>query len=170
MCIRDSKKTDQNISNMYANREPRFYASVVYQGRSWFKKWMNGNPNYIVDFSAGGGNDLSNGDNVKTGYMLGKFKNRTVNHASGDTQSWKRVSIIYRLAEFYLFYAEALNETDPSNPDIIKYIDMVRELSLIHIWIVPNANNESCNAAQKTLFLRQKSSATVLYFFKTVPS
>ena len=87
------KKTDQNISNMYANREPRFYASVVYQGRSWFKKWMNGNPNYIVDFSAGGGNDLSNGDNVKTGYMLGKFKNRTVNHASGDTQSWKRVSI-----------------------------------------------------------------------------
>lgn len=134
------KKTDQNISNMYANREPRFYASVVYQGRSWFKKWMNGNPNYIVDFSAGGGNDLSNGDNVKTGYMLGKFKNRTVNHASGDTQSWKRVSIIYRLAEFYLFYAEALNETDPSNPDIIKYIDMVRERAGIPGYQTMNDN------------------------------
>lgn len=135
------KKTDQNISNMYANREPRFYASVVYQGRSWFKKWMNGNPNYIVDFSAGGGNDLSNGDNVKTGYMLGKFKNRTVNHASGDTQSWKRVSIIYRLAEFYLFYAEALNEIDPRNPDIIKYIDIVRERAGIPGYQTMNDNN-----------------------------
>lgn len=121
------KKTDQNISNMYANREPRFYASVVYQGRSWFKKWMNGSPSYFVDFSAGGGNDLSNGDNTKSGYLLGKFKNRTVNHASGDTQSWKRVSIIYRLAEFYLFYAEALNEIDPSDPEIVVYIDKVRE-------------------------------------------
>lgn len=134
------KKTDQNISNMYANREPRFYANVVYQGRSWFKKWMNGNPNYIVDFSAGGGNDLSNGDNVKTGYILGKFKNRTVNHASGDTQSWKRVSIIYRLAEFYLFYAEALNETDPSNPNIIVYIDMVRERAGIPGYQTMNDN------------------------------
>lgn len=134
------KKTDQNISNMYANREPRFYASVVYQGRSWFKKWMNGNPNYIVDFSAGGGNDLSNGDNVKTGYMLGKFKNRTVNHASGDTQSWKRVSIIYRLAEFYLFYAEALNEIDPGNPDIIEYIDKVRKRAGIPGYRTMNDN------------------------------
>lgn len=119
-------KVDNNISNMYANREPRFYASVIYQGRSWFKKWMNNHPNYVVDFSAGGGNDLSNGDNVATGYMLGKFKNRTVNHASGDTQKWFRVSIIYRLAEFYLYYAEALNEIDPTDPDIIKYIDLVR--------------------------------------------
>lgn len=119
-------KIDKNIYNMYANREPRFYANVVYQGRSWFKNWMDGNPNYIVDFSAGGGNDLSNGDNVKTGYMLGKFKNRTVNHANGYTQAWKRVSIIYRMAEFYLFYAEALNEIDPSNPEIIKYVDMIR--------------------------------------------
>ena len=119
-------KIDKNIYNMYANREPRFYANVVYQGRSWFKNWMDGNPNYVVDFSAGGGNDLSNGDNVKTGYMLGKFKNRTVNHANGYTQAWKRVSIIYRMAEFYLFYAEALNEIDPSNPEIIKYVDMIR--------------------------------------------
>ena len=61
---------------MYANREPRFYANVVYQGRSWFKNWMDGNPNYIVDFSAGGGNDLSNGDNVKLDICL--VSSRTV--------------------------------------------------------------------------------------------
>ena len=128
------------VNLMYNNREPRFYASVVYQGRSWFKKWMNSNPNYVVDFSAGGGNDLSNGDNVKGGYMLGKFKNRTVNHASGDTQSWKRVSIIYRLAEFYLFYAEALNEIDPGNADIIKYIDIVRERAGIPGYQTMNDN------------------------------
>ncbi|MNY13188.1 SusD family protein [compost metagenome] len=38
-----------------------------------------------------------------------------------------RPSIIFRLAEFYLLYAEALNETDPSNPDILKYVNLIRE-------------------------------------------
>lgn len=59
--------------------------------------------------------------------MLEKFKNRTVNHASNDTQKWFRVSIIYRLAEFFLYYAEACNEVEPSDPNVIKYIDLVRE-------------------------------------------
>lgn len=122
-----SKKEDDNIFNMYAKREPRFYASVAYQGRSWFKKWMNGHADYKLDFSNGGGNDLSNGDNVAVGYMLNKFKNRDVNHASGDVQQWKRVSIIYRLAEFYLYYAEALNEIDPTDPKIVQYVDKVRQ-------------------------------------------
>lgn len=120
------KKTDNNIFNMYANREPRFYAAVTYQGRSWFKRFMSNNANYTIDFSAGGNEDLSNGDNTKVGYMLQKFKNREINNAGSDPQVRRRVSIIYRLAEFYLFYAEALNEINPSDPDIIEYVDRVR--------------------------------------------
>lgn len=121
-------RADKNVYNMYANREPRFYNAVNYQGKSWYKPFMDksGNANYALDFSMGGGAGPSSKDTPLTGYMLGKFKNRTVNHASGDTQTWKRVSIIYRLAEFYLFYAEVLNEVDPSDPRIIEYIDKVR--------------------------------------------
>lgn len=122
-------RTDANVFNMYANREPRFYADVIYQGKSWFSVFQNksGNANYFVDFSVDGGAGPSSTDNPLTGYLLGKFKNRTVNHASGDTQAYFRVSIIYRLAEFYLFYAEVLNEIDPSDARIIEYVDMIRE-------------------------------------------
>lgn len=121
-------KDDANIFSMYSNREPRFYADVMYQGKSWFNKnFNNGHPGYFVDFSVNGGAGPASQDTPLVGYMLQKFKNRTVNHASGDTQVWKRVSIIYRLAEFYLFYAEVLNELDPSDARIIEYLDYVRE-------------------------------------------
>jgi len=36
---------------------------------------------------------------------------------------------LMRLAELYLIYAEALNESDPGNPDILKYLNMIRERS-----------------------------------------
>ena len=121
-------RVDKNVFNMYANREPRFYADVIYQGKSWFEIFMNksGNANYFVNFSLHGGAGPESTDTPLTGYLLGKFKNRKVNHASGDTQLYKRVSIIYRLAEFYLFYAEVLNEIDPSDTRIIEYLDYVR--------------------------------------------
>ena len=120
---------DPNVFNMYSNREPRFYQDVIYQGKSWFKVYQDkeANKQYQVDFSLHGGAGPESADTPLSGYLLGKFKNRTVNHASGDTQKYTRVSIIYRLAEFYLFYAEVLNEIDPSNPKIIEYIDKVRE-------------------------------------------
>ena len=120
---------DANVFNMYSNREPRFYQDVIYQGKSWFKVYQgkSGNEKYQVDFSLRGGAGPESSDTPLSGYLLGKFKNRSVNHASGDTQSYKRVSIIYRLAEFYLFYAEVLNEIDPSDSRIVEYIDKVRE-------------------------------------------
>lgn len=120
---------DPNVFSMYSNREPRFYQDVIYQGKSWFKVFQgkSGNDKYQVDFSLHGGAGPDSRDTPLVGYLLGKFKNRTVNHASGDTQKYTRVSIIYRLAEFYLFYAEVLNEIDPNDARIIEYIDKVRE-------------------------------------------
>ena len=121
-------KDDGNVFSMYSNREPRFYADVMYQGKSWFNTKFNAShPGYFIDFSLHGGAGPDSKDTPLTGYMLAKFKNRTVNHASGDTQLFRRVSSIYRLAEFYLFYAEVLNELDPTDPKIIEYIDYVRD-------------------------------------------
>ena len=37
-----------------------------------------------------------------------------------------RPAVNYRLAEAYLNYAEALNECDPGNPDIMKYVNLIR--------------------------------------------
>lgn len=38
-----------------------------------------------------------------------------------------RPGIIYRLAEAYLSYAEALNECDPGNQEILTYLNKIRE-------------------------------------------
>lgn len=121
--------TDHNIFNMYSNREPRFYQDVIYQGKSWYKVFMNmaGHENYIADFSPNGGSGPTSTDTPLTGYMLGKFKNRIVNDASGYQATYSRVWIQFRLADFFLYYAEVLNEIDPTDSRIVQYIDYIRE-------------------------------------------
>lgn len=122
-------KSDANVFSMYADREPRFYQAVIYQGRSWYKVYADKGATeaaYTVDFSLHGDAGPDSRDTPLTGYLLGKFKNRSVNHASGDRQVYSRNSIIYRLAEFYLMYAEVLNELGQGE-EAIKWIDKVRE-------------------------------------------
>jgi len=144
--------TDPNVSNMYANREPRFYASVTYQGKSWhdvvsnrvlqantaaaalatrvfFSRDISSSDNFPFPGYRGivhSGNATAGG-HPKTGYLLYKFANRTIHPtAPGAVRSVFRPAIIFRLADFYLLYAEACNEVDPADPDIVQYIDMVR--------------------------------------------
>ena len=59
--------------------------------------------------------------------MLYKRINRTVYNAGNHPRSKFRPSIIFRLADFYLLYAEMLNEVDPSSPDILTYVNKVRK-------------------------------------------
>lgn len=122
----ENKRVDANVFNMYANREPRFYAAVIYQGKSWHIQ-PNGNSDYIVDFSVNGGVGPSSSDTPMVGYLLGKFKNRKILNTNGYLSSFFRPSIIFRLADFYLYYAEACNEVNANDPDIITYLDAVRE-------------------------------------------
>jgi starch-binding outer membrane protein, SusD/RagB family len=121
----ENKRVDANVFNMYANREPRFYADVIYQGKSWHIQ-PTSNPNYYVDFSAKGGVGPSSSDTPMVGYLLGKFKNRKILNTNGYITSYYRPWTLFRLADFYLYYAEACNEVDPSDPDIITYLDKVR--------------------------------------------
>ena len=127
--LSSQEKYDEHISNMYANREPRFYQAITYEGRSWYQDITTnklGN-NYRVFFSRGGGADNSSSENPRTGYMLNKFKNRNLLNQGTNVKQWGRPWIIFRLADFYLYYAEVLNEINPSDPNIITYLDIVRE-------------------------------------------
>ncbi len=110
------------VSNMYIGREPRFYSTVTFSGKKWHIS------NKEVQFYKGGNADNSVADGKpETGYLLYKRMNRTVHGNSPGVASKFRPSIIFRLADFYLLYAEALNETDPNNPDVLKYVNLVRE-------------------------------------------
>lgn len=162
--------TDNNVSNMYANREPRFYATVTYQGKSWHDVVSNAslqgttaanslatrvffskdilsstNPRPGYGGIAHTGNATAGGYS-KTGYLLYKFNNRTIHPTvAGGVRSVFRPSIIFRLADFYLLYAEACNEVDPSDPDIIKYLDLVRKRAGIPGYAEMNTSGKKTN-------------------------
>lgn len=134
---------DPNVFNMYANREARFYASVGYNGKSWhIHSNEHNNPNGVFYqwYGRGKPSGIAGGENwPRAGYLLYKFKHRRI--AQGVTSinvanapgtpftvytSWARPSILLRLADFYLYYAEVLNEINPSDSKIIEYLDKVR--------------------------------------------
>ena len=72
-----------------------------------------------------GADATPNPNATKTGYYLRKFLNEDVNIQTGGS-SGGHVVPLFRLAEIYLNYVEALNECDPTNPDIALYLNKVR--------------------------------------------
>ena len=112
------------VSKMYIDREPRFYNTITFSGMKWHIS------NNEIQFYKGGNSDNSVADGApRTGYLLYKRMNRTVHGSgvSGSVTSKYRPSIIFRLAEFYLLYAEMLNEVEPGNSDVLKYVNLVRK-------------------------------------------
>lgn len=124
-----SGQTEPGTFRMYINREPRFYQMVFYNGR----KWHVGNEQ--VWFQKGGNSDNSQQDHALTGYIPYKFISRRVYAAGSHPRSEYRPAIIHRLAEFYLLYAEVLNEVNPADSRIIRYVDLVRERAGIPLLI-----------------------------------
>ncbi|MGL5619813.1 MAG: RagB/SusD family nutrient uptake outer membrane protein [Tannerellaceae bacterium] len=119
------KHVDNHIFNMYANREPRFYANVTYEGKSWHIQ-RNSYPDWGAYFSKGGAAYRDNTMHARGGYLFYKFNNRSLLKEGSYPTKWGRPWIYFRLADFYLYYAEVCNEINPSDPNIIKYLDMVR--------------------------------------------
>ena len=120
-----SKNNEYNVItrggtyNMYCNREPRFYVSVLYnnawyrasdRNTEFYKGWQDGGPTH---------------DSPSYGYLLRKKVHPDVNIINNFFPY--RPGIMYRLGEAYLNYAEALNECDPGNPDILVYLNRIRE-------------------------------------------
>lgn len=86
--------------NPYQGRDPRFYASILYNGAMY-----RGRP---VEVFIPKGKDSSQGDigswnTSLTGYYLYKFMDENQSLSETNTQPW----VFFRLAEFYLNYAEA---------------------------------------------------------------
>ena len=87
-------------ANPYVNRDPRFAASVAYNGATW--------NNRTILQAAGDKDDQANANASRTGYYLKKFLTDNLNLVQGTTEqhTWP----VYRYGEFLLEYAEALNQ------------------------------------------------------------
>ncbi|MCF3112161.1 RagB/SusD family nutrient uptake outer membrane protein [Niabella sp. CC-SYL272] len=105
--------------NQWVNREARFYVGVTYN-RSYWQNQGGSSTEVIPVFELSGnsGKTQSSWDVTSTGYVVRKQL-----ASSGDSRGWVHL----RLAQIYLDYAEALNEGDPGNPDILKYLNLIRD-------------------------------------------
>lgn len=101
----------------FENRDERLLATVLMNGVLFKGKRIATYP--------GGADATPNPNATKTGYYLRKFLNENVNIQTGGGSDGHVVPL-FRLAEIYLNYAEALNEYDPTNPDIAVYLNKIR--------------------------------------------
>lgn len=116
------------VYNMYINREPRFYAYVTYNNSIWQGGAMR-EPAPVTFFVSGpNGRNGHPTDFSKTGYLVRKNVGPSTNIGSGGNgQRQVRPLVLFRLAEIYLNYAEALNEYAYGNADALRYLNLIRE-------------------------------------------
>ncbi|MDD3322629.1 MAG: RagB/SusD family nutrient uptake outer membrane protein [Paludibacter sp.] len=133
---RDSTVWDENINggsitksgtyNMYCNREPRFYVSVNFNNAYFTAEKRQFN------FFNGAADNTHTHDAPQNGYLVRKKVSPKTNVKEGNYEY--RPGIVYRLGEVYLNYVEALNESDPGNPDILTYLNKIRERAGIRLY------------------------------------
>ena len=94
-----------NPARPYEGRDPRFYATIIYNGASIYV----GNTKSVVQTYNGGNSELRDNDRryTRTGYYLNKYRNwQAFSGLSGQDGKWKH----YRMGEVYLNLAEAAIE------------------------------------------------------------
>ena len=121
----DEGHTQRDTYNMYCNREPRFYVSIAFENMKWISKYNDSQ----VHFYFGGNTGRTNTENrnySQTGYLSPKFVDPESDVANGRTQ--EHAAVLFRLGEFYLNYAEALNEVsyETNKQTILQYINAIR--------------------------------------------
>jgi len=96
-------------NNPYANRDPRFYASIYYNGAL-----RNPQTGQTVQTYVGGADGISSTDrtHTRTGYYIAKFNN----YQSGQSNNADGAICVFRLAELYLNFAESAYQSD--GPDV----------------------------------------------------
>ncbi|PZP48606.1 MAG: hypothetical protein DI598_09840 [Pseudopedobacter saltans] len=122
-------RTGKNISNMYKDRDPRFYATIFFQYGYWDSATS---PRAIkLAYYGGNGGNASDGwpksgTNCETGYNWRKWSDPRVNPRTSSGNA-NRNYPIFRLPEMFLAYAEAMNEyEDVPTQDVYDAVNKVR--------------------------------------------
>ena len=110
----------KGTSNMYVNRESRFYVSICFDNSKWVA--TKNAATCELYFGGNTGHTGKTRNYSTTGYILRKYSNPSVDWKNSQNVS-NRQQALFRLAEIYLNYAEALNECD----EVLKYVNKVRE-------------------------------------------
>lgn len=108
----------EGVSYQYVRREPRFYASVAYNGATWYllNETNVADQNKQVFYYRGGGNGYTNTMFwLRTGIGVMKFVHPRDTYRGGSLDNVvKKAEPAIRYADILLMYAEALNEVEGS--------------------------------------------------------
>jgi hypothetical protein len=139
-------RLNEGVSNMYNNREMRFYASIGFSGCLWpcTSTTQTMYQNQTVDYYNGSRDGRSGAGVTRpncyplTGYVIKKYINSFDAYLGTNAQTLDKSFPIIRYAEILLSYAEALNELGGESfeingevfrrdvNEIRKYINQVR--------------------------------------------
>ncbi|MEO5891129.1 MAG: RagB/SusD family nutrient uptake outer membrane protein [Ferruginibacter sp.] len=120
-------------ANPFVNRDPRFYATALYNGAPYKSRVIQTYP---------GGLDGNGNDATQTGYYLYKFidQNLPVAATTPYTYSWH----YFRLAEIYLAYAEA--QYNLGNEDNARlYVNKIRARASVNMPAITETGNALFN-------------------------
>lgn len=120
--------SDYQTAKLNLNREPRFYAYLSFDGGKWFSL-ENEDDEKAADVKAKKGSIAGMSDVLSspTGYFTKKLVSyQNINTQAADVNYSYSFPII-RLADLYLLYAEALNESlETPSTEVYEYIQLVR--------------------------------------------
>ena len=107
-----------NPQDPYKNRDPRFYANLIYNDMTWQNRKIQ-----MYD----GGTDYQPASNstTRTRYYCRKLWPEI--YRGGSTATTLMNFIFFRYGETLMNYAEALNEAQGPVADVHKYVNMVRK-------------------------------------------
>ncbi|MEE1946974.1 RagB/SusD family nutrient uptake outer membrane protein [Pedobacter sp. KR3-3] len=117
----DETGSGYTISNPYYNRDPRFPATVMFDGLYWLTRKVQTTDGGL-DRPFGYGR-VTKGE-TRTGYYLRKFM--TSNSSATSYSNYPHVFPIMRYAEILLNYAEAQNEAVGADASVYAAINAVR--------------------------------------------
>jgi len=124
-------KEGYTTARLNFDREPRFYADLAFDGSTFFKYDSPGNTDegtYTVEAKS---NQISGANNFgwynETGYFVKKVVDWNMAHSENNvtyrSYAWPEL----RLADLYLMYAEALNESlGAPSQEVFDYINRIR--------------------------------------------
>ena len=93
---------EEMSKNPYANRDPRFYLTLVHNGMLW-------PASNAVEINEGGANGLPLTNATSTGYYLRKYVDKSISFEAGSSSAATHHNwVLFRYAEVLLNYAEAM--------------------------------------------------------------
>lgn len=141
-------KTNEYSAVLHFNREARFYGTLGFHNSIWER--ADENLYYVNGLVSGNAGAYQNEDFSATGYYAKKLVNIYTKPEAPYGMIAENYSFpIIRLADLYLLYAEALNETGASEGEIFEYVDKVRDRAGLQ-GVVASWSAHSINPAKYT--------------------